>query len=570
MSAAETYAHWVLDPSNAHRTGRLIKLAAQRFLSDLKRDDIYFDEVEAMRIIHFGERYCYQWEGDWRGKLIVFEPWQKFAFMQLYGWIRKDNGRRRFNRFFLEIAKKNGKSTMCAVLALFHLFADERVNTPKVFTAANNEKQAKICVNMAGRIIEQSPEMYQYVEDGEVKLSTYGIHITEVIHTEKDGFIRAFSKESDDKKLKTSGGKHGENASLGLVDEFGMSPDYGASGSIETSMASRAEWLMAYLTTSGYNLEGPCYTDLRETGIKVLEGIINDDNYLPIIFEMDAPISEDGLPKEITIDFLLDNPHLWQQCSPNIDISVNRDFLKAQLERAKLRGGSVEVDCKTLNFNIWCESKETFIAADVWNKNAHGTDEAELLGQECYGGLEIAGAGELSAFALVFPGEKVKFKMLFFLAEDSLKSNEFYRTNRAFLKVDPGNVVDNEVAINWIVEEIQKYNMHSFCFPKPKENNSIVQGLIKLGYVGNPVSQGLSGIANATDEYEKLIRAGQVEHFNNPVLRWQNSNCMAVRKEAGTRLEKNAKVLGVWACLNGISQWKIISANEQTSTVEIW
>jgi phage terminase large subunit-like protein len=261
---------------------------------------------------------------------------------------------------------------------------------------------------------------------------------------------------------------------------------------------------------------------------------------------------------EITIDYLLNNPELWNQCNPNIDVSVNRDFLIAQLERAKLRGGTIEVECKTLQFNLWVDSAETFIPADIWNKNSH---ESELEpGADCYGGLEIGTSGQISALCLLFPGEIVKLKMLFFIAEDALKLNDHYRDNKNFIKVDPGNEVDNEVAINWLVEEIQQYNMHSFCFPNTQKNNSIVQGLIKLGYVGNPISQGLGGISNATIEYEKAIRAGEVEHFNNPILTYHNSNCMALRKESGVRIEKNGKVLGIYAVLNAWSQWKTIGS----------
>jgi phage terminase large subunit-like protein len=225
-------------------------------------------------------------------------------------------------------------------------------------------------------------------------------------------------------------------------------------------------------------------------------------------------------------------------------------------------GGTTEVEVKTLNFNMWVDSPSVFISNEVWSTNTHGIKEDELLGAECYGGLEIAGSSELNCFALLFPGDIVKIKMLFISSEEALKLSEFYRENKAHIKVDPGNVVENDVAIAWIIEEIQKYNMHSFCFAKPQENNSIVQGLIKEGYTGNPISQGLSGIANATDEWEKLLRAGQIEHFGNPILKWMNSNCTAVRKEAGTRLEKNPKVLGIWACLNALSQWKTNGGTE--------
>jgi phage terminase large subunit-like protein len=545
MSAAESYAHWVLSPSNAHRTGQYIKLACKRFLSDLERTDIYFDEEEACRMINFGERYCNQWEGDWRGKSFTFEPWQRFIFEQVYGWIRKDNGRRRFNEVYVQVAKKNGKSSMCAILSLFHLYADQKVNTPKVFTAANNEDQAKICVNMAGRMIEQSPELYEYVEEETVKLFNYKDNITEIVHTEKDGFIKALSKETGDKKSKTAGGKHGINASLGIVDEFGMSPDHGNSKNIKTSMAARAEYLMFYITTAGYNMEGPAYRELRAVGTKVLEGTVTMDNYLPILYEMDEG---DDWKDE----------NNWYKCNPNLDISVNRDFLKSMVNDAVSYGGTTEVEVKTLNFNLWVDSPSVFISAEVWDKNSYGLTIED--GSDCFGGLEIGPSGEISALALLFPGDVVRIKMLFFLAESALKTNEFYRENEKFIKVDPGNEVENDVAVSWIVEEFQKYNMHSFCFPVTQKNNSIVQELIKTGYQGNPISQGLNGISNATEEWEKMLRAGQIDHFNNPILKWMNSNCMAIRKEAGTRIEKNPKVLGIYACLNAIAQWKTINA----------
>jgi phage terminase large subunit-like protein len=555
MSAAETYASWVLDPTNVHRTGRLIKLAAERFLKDLKRDDIYFDEPEGSHMLYFGERYCYQWEGDFMGLPITWGPWQWFIFQQTFGWIRKDTGTKRFDEVYVQVAKKNGKSTMCAVLSVDHLVR-AKINTPKVFTAANNEDQAKICVNMAGRIIEASPDLADLVDDGTIRIFNYKDNITEIVNTDKNGFIKAFSKETSDKKSKTAGGKHGVNASLGIVDEFGMSPDHGASKSIKTSMASRKERLMFYITTAGFNMDGPCYQELRKVGIQVLEGTITKDNYLPIIYEMDEG------------DDWKDEKN-WHKCNPNLDVSVNREFLRGMVSDAVTYGGRTETDVKTLNFNMWVDSPEVFISGEIWDTNSHG--ETIEDGAQCYGGLEIGPSGEISALALLFPRETTVIKMTFWIAGEALKLNDFYRDNEKFLKVDPGNEVENEVAIKWIVEEFQKYDLNSFCFPNTQKNNSIVQGLIKLGYEGNPISQGMAGIADATGEWEKALRAGQIEHFNNPILKMHNSNCLAVRKESGTRIEKNSKVLGIYACLNAWSQWKNILATEGgPATVDVW
>jgi len=126
------------------------------------------------------------------------------------------------------------------------------------------------------------------------------------------------------------------------------------------------------------------------------------------------------------------------------------------------------------------------------------------------------------------------------------------------------------VALNWILVEFQKVNLHSFCFPKTQENNSIVQGLIKAGYQGNPISQGAASIAAPTDQWEKLLRSGKIEHFNDPILKYQNSNCLAIKKEAGTRIEKNGKVLGIYACINAVAQQMTVAADGGPSTVDIW
>jgi phage terminase large subunit-like protein len=311
-------------------------------------------------------------------------------------------------------------------------------------------------------------------------------------------------------------------------------------------MGNRIAPSFTNVTTAGFDKESYCYTTLRETGIKILEGTVIDETQIVLIYE---PDEKDDWRDET----------IWLKANPDIPFSTTKmPNLRKNLIKAINEGGSTEVNFKTKNLNIWVDAPITFIPTEVWDLNSHGLQVDS--GAECYGGLEVAPSGEMSAFALLFPGEKIKIKMLFFLAEDTLKSSEVYRANKDIIKIDPGNIVDNEVAIGWLVDEIQKYSMNSFCFDSKQANNDIVQGLIKLGYQGNPVSQGLAGIANATDEWEKMIRSGQVEHFNNPVLRWQNSNCMAVRKEAGTRLEKNGKVRGIWACIDAVAQWKTIAA----------
>lgn len=558
MSAAETYARWVLEPRNEIKTGRLIKLSAQRFLKDLTREDIYFDEAEANHCINFIERYCLQWEDAYRDLPFTLQPWQKFALQNIYGWIRKSNGKRRFTKAYIQIAKKNGKSSLSAGVSLFHLCADQRVKTPKVFTAANNEDQAKICVNIAGRIAEQSWEIR---EQADIRMMNYKDNITEVLYDDEirgNGFIKALSKEGGDKKSKTSGGKHGINASLGIVDEFGLSPDHGASKAIETSMVSRAERLMLYITTAGYNLDGPCYRELRNMGIKVLEDNVVMDGYFPFIFEIDPPQDSEGKAGQITVEFLLANEELWQQANPNIDISVNRDSLRDALMEAKMFGGNTEVENLTLNFNMWMDSPEVFISADKWNKNSHGLTISALEGQECYGGIELVSGTMLNAFVLFFP-ESNAILPIFWMPEDFKRNYDQYDRwiKEGYIHTFAGDVSDNDLVFSLLQKEISKYQMHSFAYKTNLASNDIVQMLVRSGIQGNPISHGIQVISTPTAAWEQLIVSGQAEHFNNPVLGWQNSNCTAKRKDNDIRLEKSgSKAVAIYAGINAIAQWK--------------
>lgn len=576
MSSAEQYARDVLAPGNEQKTGRLIKLAAQRFLDDLKREDIYFDEGEAVKMVNFGERYCVQWEGDWEGVPFKFEPWQRFIFEQLYGWIRKDNGSRRFEEAYIQISKKNGKSSMCAALMNFHLFADERIKTPKIFTAANNEDQAKICVNMAGRIIQASPELKEFLDDGSVAVMNYKENITEVVHYGKNGFIKAFAKESGDKTSKTAGGKHGINASLGIVDEWGMSPDHGASKPIKTSMASRLIRLMWKITTAGFNLEGPCYKEDRKIGIEVLEKLVVKDNFLVIIYEIDEPIVE-GKKQDITAKWLLENEWSWGQSNPNIDVSVYRDFLRSQLLDAITYGGETEIDTLTLNFNKWCASPETWISADTWNKNHLGNKEEILAGGRCFGAVELVPGLDLSCLTLFFPefdGTNNAVKLLCWCPSDAIKNKNLTldvasMADVGLIALDAGNVVDNQFAFELIVNELSNYNCQSIAYRKVQENSDVVQALIKSGVKMNPIKKSYNELDTPTKEWEKLLTAGQVEHFNNPVLSWMNLNTMVNKSKDGEIkvIQAGGRTSGIVAGVHALAEWMTFKAQDQNDAV---
>lgn len=559
MSKAEEYARWALDPANSKKTGQFIKLACRRFLADLERKDIYFDEVEANKIINFAEKYCCLWEDKWRGEPVKIMPWMAFVFQQIYGWYYKETNLRRVRKVYVQVAKKNGKTTIAGVLNNFHLFADKRVQTPKIFVGANNEDQAKICVNISGKLIEQSPMLSSFVDRGEINLFKYKENIVNIVHKTRDGFIKALSKESSSQTSANAGGKHGYNPSLGVIDEYAMADTDSLLNALESGQAARQEPLIFCITTAGFKKNGPCFQQLRKSGIEILNNAVTDDTYLPFIFEMDV---EDDINDE----------EVWNKCNPNLGVSVFPEFLRSRLSAAKNEGGSKMIDVKTLNFNEWCETPDIWITSEVWDSNSHGYTLNDLIGVECYGGLDIVSGLGLNAFVLFFPNfrdDKCAVVPLFYVPLDAIRSTnikiEFEKwVDDGLIKACEGNVVDNDFAFNAIIDFISQYNVNSIAFNITLQKHDVVQALIKAGIRCNPISQGYRSQSVPTKAWEELLIGGHIEHFNNPVLKWMNLNTSIARsKDGDVRVNRVGGInAGITASVQALAQHKSIMSYE--------
>lgn len=565
---AKEYADWVLNPENANKTGNTIKLAAKRFIKDLDRTDIYFDEEQANRIINFAEKYCCLWEDKWRGQPVQILPWMAFIFQQIYGWYYTETKLRRIRRVYVQVAKKNGKTTIAGVLNNYHLFADNRVQTPKVFVGANNEDQAKICVNISGKLIEQSPALYQFVEDGDVTLFKYKENIVNIVHKERDGFIKALSKEAQSNTSAAAGGKHGFNPSLGVIDEYAMADTDGLLNALESGQAARQEPLIFCITTAGFKKNGPCFQQLRKSGIEVLEGVTTDDNYLPIIYELDK--GDD-----------LNDENVWMKCNPNLGISVFPEFLRSRLNAARNEGGSKMVDVRTLNFNEWCETPEVWIPNEIWAQNSHGYSPNELIGHECYAGLDLVSGLSLNALVLFFPyfrGDKHAVLPLFWMPRDAMRNTNAKMdfeswSDEGLIALCDGNVIDNDWAYGRIMDFASKYNINSISFNVTLQNHDVVQGLVRAGFNCNPISQGYRSQSTPTMLFEELLQSNSIEHFNNPILNWMNMNSqIAKSKDGDVRVQKlQGFTSGIIAAIQAIAQWKVVSARERADqAIEAW
>lgn len=537
MTEAEIYARKVV--SGEKIAGKWIKLACQRFLDDLQRTDIVLDVKQGQRAINFIERKLRHWEGSWRGKPLKLEDWQKFIVMQIFGW-QKD-GRRRIVSVYIQISRKNGKTAFAAALLLYHLFAD-RENTPQILVGANNEDQAKICVNSAGRMIQQSPEFSDLVEDETVKLSIYGRNIIGIYHHEKDGAVKAMSKNPET--------QDGFNPSVGIVDEYHEAKDDALLNVIESGQGARPEPLLIVVTTAGFDKEGPCYKKLRKPSCEMLEGKIVDDSHLAFIYELDE--GDDWQDEKV-----------WPKANPNLGVSVFPDYIRRRLVKARTQGKTKEVDFKTKNLNMWVDAPTVWIQDEVWQKNAYGIKVEDLKGAKCYGGLDLASGVDINAFCLYFP----RFKFIndrwispvlwwFWLPKAIVLTESFDYTGwveDGFVTATEGvfeNVIDHKKVAHDITQLPQLYDIQAIAFDQRLAYHGIIQDLgLTFGTSEDeqfihglyPFTQSMPNVSLPTKELEKEITNFELDHLGNPVARWMLGNVVLKKDPIGQIMPDKSK-----------------------------
>lgn len=550
MTDAEKYARAVA--SGEVVAGKYIRLAAKRFLSDLERTDITFDEKLGQRATNFIERKLRHWEGKWRGTPLLLEPWQKFIIMQVFGW-QKD-GKRRIKSIYVQVARKNGKTAFAAAMLLYHLIADNE-NSPQILVGANNHDQAKICANSAGRILQQSPVFADLISSQVIKFSIYGSNIVSLYHSGKDGALKAMSKNA--------GALDGYSASLGVIDEYHEADSDSLLNVIESGQGARPEPLLFVITTAGFVKTGPCYTRLRKTSIDILEEKIFDDHHLAIIYE---PDEGDRWDDEST----------WIKSNPNLGVSIFPDYLRSRLQKAKNEGSTKEVDFKTKNLNMWVDSPQVWIPDETWMQNSYGLSKEDLIGKTCYGGLDLASGIDINALALYFP----KVKMVndrwinavlwwFWIPKGKIKTESFDYSawvEQGYITPTAGlydNIIDHKKLIYDITQLPLQYNIQAIAFDQRLAYHGVVQelGLI-FGTTDSeewlqgmfPFTQSFPNVSLCAKEFERQVTNFEYEHFDNPVARWMNGNVVIKKDPSGMIMPDKAKsqfkIDGIAALLN--------------------
>ena len=454
-------------------------------------------------------------KGRWAGDTFGLEEWQKKILRKVFGTIKKD-GNRQYRIVYIEVPRKNGKSTLSAGIALYLLFADHEKGA-EVYCCAGDRDQASIVFDISAGMVRQEPKLDSrcLIRDSYKR----------IVRQDKGSIYRAISAED---KTKFGYSPHGV-----IFDELHVQPNRKLYDTMVTGFGARTQPLLVMITTAGIYDPKSIAWEQHEYADKILRGVIKDPSFFPIIYGADK--DEDWK-----------DPKIWARANPNLGITITKEYLETECRRAQ-QSPAYENTFRRLHLNQWTQQVERWLSLDKWDACGEAVDGAALQGADCYGGLDLATTTDIAAFSLVFPngGEKYRVIPYFWIPEEALKYRNMEDVLRAwgdqgFVEITEGNVIDYKVILSRIAELRKQYRIREIAFDRWGATK-LIQDLEEMDADLIQFGQGYKDMSPPSKELLSLILAGRIAHGGNPVLRWMADNVVVRQDPAGNIKPDKAK-----------------------------
>ena len=476
-----------------------LRLACKRFLKDLKRDFPYrYDEGKAGAAVRFIQALPHV-KGQWAGKKIILTPWQLFIVCNIFGWVHKETGMRRFMKASLYVARKNGKSLLAAAIGLYMLVADSEAGA-EVYSGATSEKQAWEVFGPARKMADRTPELVSY----------YGLEVN----------ASNLNIPVDGSKFEPIIGNPGDGASphCAIVDEYHEHKDPKQYDTMITGMGARQQPLMLVITTAGDNIAGPCFDDMT-TLQKILEGVIEDDRHFGLIYTCDK--GDDWT-----------SPEALQKANPNMGVSISEEFLLARQKEA-IENSRHQGRFKTKHLNIWVSARDAFFNMQKWSDCEDGSLKlSDFEGEPCVISVDLASRRDIAEVHLLFPredGEYLNFGK-HYLPEAAVEAeaNNHYRAWAAdgFMVVTDGNMIDMPRMKDDILEMCGDFNVQAVVFD-PYHDTYMMTRLMDEGIECVEYGATVKNFSDPMKIIDALTHEKKIKHGTDPVMDWMMSNVVA-------------------------------------------
>lgn len=498
--------------------------ACYRFLNDVEEGKYIWNEVEAEKIVKWFT-YLHHSKGELAGQPIILTTWQKFILCQVYGWKTKD-GKRRFKKAFVEVARKNAKTQMQAGSVLYEISAIATKNneTVETYCAATKKDQSKLLFVEAQNMLR-----------GSILAPKFKITRDKIIHIKSNSFLNPLSKQD---------GKNGDgtNPAVLILDEYHQHPttefyDLGLG-------AASKEPLLFIITTAGVNLNAPCFTQEYTYCSDLLNPAVDitNDEYFVDICEADP----DDDPGD------LDS---WKKANPiRAYYQAGVDKLTSDYEIAKMIPEKM-VSFLTKCLNIWVQATDNgYMDIAKW-KQCEVKELPEIAGKDVFVGFDMSAKIDLTSVSFVIPTKTeegttkyIVFSHSFVPNLEKLQEREAVDkmpymswAKQGYITVTNSQVVDQEAVWEYVVNfcKVQQLNIDTLCFD-PANSSKMMMDLSNRGYKCVEVYQSHKSLNESTAGFREEVYEQNIMYTHNPVLNFAMKNTVIRQNNGLIKIDKDA------------------------------
>lgn len=520
VSVAIAYAEEAVEDRRGKRFGKWIRLAAARFLKDLKRAQrkkkppFYWSPEQANRACGFIEELPHV-EGKWATPEIRLEPSQVFFVAQLFGF-RNLNGGRRFTTALFAISRKNAKSTLAAAIMLY-VMCCEPENGPQIFAAGTTGDQARIVWSVAKRMVEKTSD----IREG------FGLEpfANTIVRHQNGGVFKPINAKAST--------QDGLNPSALCFDELHAQKTHDLLNVLMSAAGARTNPLFLYTTTEGYETPGP-WPETREFAKQILLGVLEAEHFLAIYYAVDE--------KDDDFDELV-----WVKANPLIEgnpilLSAIR---KEAIEAKAMPGRLAEFRIKRLNRQA--SGASGWINLYKWRRCSGAVNLDELVGAECWGSLDLASTTDMGAWRLLWRKSGRYYTWgRFWVPEDAVKQRTARGTvpyaswiAAGLLTQTEGDVIDYDVIRESVKTDCTRFGPLEIAFD-PWNATQLATQLLSDGLPMVQFIQGPKSYHPAMQALEREYLSGNLNHGGDPILQWNAANLVA-RKDANLNMAPDRK-----------------------------
>lgn len=505
MTHLETY--WDLIQRREIQVNYWIRLAIQNLIDDLEDPGYIYDTIESDRRIRFEENLCRQSKEPYYMKPIMLFPWQKAWWEALYSFKIADTGRMRFTEGLLEVARKNGKSTMFAADGNYDLFMGS--GGQDICCASNDDKQARLIWREIGGMRSRLDQRDVLTRQNLAEIRNPSKNIT---------IFRLSSKTRN---------KDGYNISKTYLDEsHDIAEENGQSEVAEAcwrGMSSKDEPLFLNCTTQGFNRN--CYLDKKIAYAKaVLSGEIDNPHFLAFLYEQDSE-------QEVWQD-----EASWEKSNPSLRYGVKKiEKLRQDVEAAKF-DKATRIHLLTKDFNIPQSSAQTWLALEDYTYPISEYALNDFKGSFILGAVDLSATTDLSSakILLMRPDDRTKYIYShYWIPESKLEDSDDKKAGAQYaqwardghLTIHEGNEIEISKIADWFYELYQKYKFKPYKIGYDQRySKTFVDRLDEYGFESERLNQGRA-LSTAMKLTEADLRRRVINYNNNPIDRWCLSNC---------------------------------------------